>query len=85
MARRSAGRWLALTIAGVVLATAFRSQGPRVEAGLGGRFSHVSLVDGRGRPTTLRALSGSKALVVAFTGIDCPLANLYLARLAEQR
>ena len=39
--------------------------------------------DYRGRDTSLAEFGGSKAVVVAFLGTECPLAKLYAPRLEE--
>ena len=42
-----------------------------------------SLRDIRGLPRSLQEFSGSKAYVLAFLGVDCPLANQYVPRLKD--
>jgi peroxiredoxin len=52
---------------------------PRAER----KIDEFSLADYRGRMRSLKDWSDSKVIVVAFVGTECPLANLYLPRLAE--
>src|SRR5436309_435594 len=42
----------------------------------------ITLTDTAGRPQRLAALRGSHATVLAFVGVDCPVARLYGPRLA---
>lgn len=51
--------------------------------GIGRPVAAVTLRDAQGRTVALRDVAGGRAAVVAFTGTECPLANLYLPRLVE--
>jgi len=53
------------------------------EALIGKQIDGFSLHDFRGKVHALADYSDSKAVVVAFIGIECPLARLYAPRLAE--
>jgi len=51
---------------------------------LGQRVSGFTLPDAAtGKPVSLYGFRGKKAVVLAFLGTDCPVANLYAPRLAE--
>jgi peroxiredoxin len=49
---------------------------------VGAKVPDFRLIDAQGQTVSLAAQKG-KAVVVVFTGTQCPLANLYLPRLAE--
>jgi peroxiredoxin len=51
--------------------------------GIGRQVADFALPDALGRTVALRDLVGRRAVVVAFLGTECPLANLYLPRLVE--
>lgn len=48
-----------------------------------GRAVHFSLDDSRGQRVALDKLADKKVVVLAFLGVECPLAKLYASRLAE--
>ena len=50
---------------------------------VGQRMANFSLKDTEGTPVTLYGFRGKRAVVLAFTGIDCPIGNLYAPRLVE--
>jgi hypothetical protein len=41
------------------------------------------LIDAKGRVRTLATLAGPRATVLIFTGVDCPIGNLYMPRVSE--
>ncbi|MHC5541169.1 redoxin domain-containing protein, partial [Singulisphaera rosea] len=51
--------------------------------GVGQRVSNFSLNDNTGQPVSLYGFRGKKAVVLTFTGTDCPVGNLYIPRLVE--
>lgn len=53
-----------------------------IDRGIGQPISTAfQLTDIRGREVNLRQFLGRKALVVVFTGVDCPIGNLYMPTL----
>ncbi|MEJ7637849.1 MAG: redoxin domain-containing protein, partial [Singulisphaera sp.] len=46
-------------------------------------MANFSLKDTEGTPVTLYGFRGKRAVVLAFTGTDCPIGNLYAPRLVE--
>lgn len=50
---------------------------------IGATVSDVTIVDIHRRERSLEDSRGKKAVVVAFLGVDCPIANLYISRLNE--
>ena len=50
---------------------------------VGQRLASFSLKDANGKTVSLYGFRGKRAVVLAFLGIDCPVANLYAPRLAE--
>lgn len=71
---------IALSVAAIV---AHRMQRrPNLGPPIGERVDDFSLPATDGRPITLNgSLRGRRALVLVFTGIDCPVGNLYMPRL----
>ena len=53
------------------------------DAHVGRKIENFTLDDYRGRARSLADWSDAKLVVVAFLGTECPLANLYVPRLAE--
>ncbi len=79
-------RWLALllTIAAAGVPTSGRGAEPSpIDRGVGRRVADFTLRDPAGKPSSLYGFRGKKAGVIVFTGVDCPVAKLYMARLAE--
>jgi peroxiredoxin len=62
-----------------------RTRAKTLDRGLGQRMSEFVLVDIRTEKLVALAdyRGRAKAIVITFTGIDCPIGNLYLPRLAE--
>jgi peroxiredoxin len=52
-----------------------------VRGELGQRVPDFMLSDTSGKPVSLYGYAGQKAVVLAFTGTDCPVGNLYMPRL----
>jgi peroxiredoxin len=77
-ARRLACLW-GLLIASGLPASSPAAESPRV----GRKIEDFQLDDFRGRARSLADWKGSKLVVVAFLGTECPLANLYAPRLNE--
>ena len=46
-------------------------------------MANFTLKDTEGTPVTLYGFRGKRAVVLAFTGTDCPIGNLYVPRLVE--
>jgi peroxiredoxin len=65
-----------------VLCLSARPQDPPGSSRVGTKIAEFRLKDTHGQDVTLGGQKG-KAVVVLFTGTQCPLANLYLPRLAE--
>lgn len=71
---------LALSLA---LPAAARGGDESLGRGLGRRMANFTLKDTTGKPVSLYNFVGKKAVVLVFTGTDCPVGNLYLPRLVE--
>ncbi len=71
---------LSLFVAGCVCSVATLTA---AESSLGRKIDEFSLHDFRGKTHALQDYSDAKLLVVAFVGIECPLAKLYAPRLQE--
>jgi peroxiredoxin len=65
-----------------VLCLSARPGDPPASSRVGAKIADFRLKDSRGQAVALGDQKG-KAVVVVFTGTQCPLANLYLPRLAE--
>lgn len=50
---------------------------------LGRKIADFTLQDFRGKPHALADLAEKKAIVVAFVGVECPIAKLYASRLQQ--
>ncbi len=57
--------------------------GQAAEGQIGQQIADFQLNDARGAARNLTDWAGSKLVVVAFLGTECPLANVYVPRLAE--
>lgn len=53
------------------------------DRGVGHRVANFTLNDVAGQPVSLYGFYGKRAVVLAFLGTDCPVANLYAPRLTE--
>jgi peroxiredoxin len=74
----------ALILLGVVTSAGlYDFQAMAREAHVGRKVEEFSLHDCRGPVRSLKDWSDSKLIVVAFLGTECPLANVYVPRLAE--
>lgn len=73
---------LSLTLMGAACLAA-PSAGSAAEGPIGKKIEDFSLHDFRGKVHSLKDYADSKGVVVAFIGIECPLARLYAPRLAE--
>ena len=95
MSRRGGLRWLAGISAvglGLVAAGGFRwadrvagpgEPGAAMRRGIGQPIPDLPLRDAAtGRATSIHALRGRAATVLVFTGVDCPVGDLYMSRLA---
>ena len=77
-------RWAVLSLA--IIATTDPAPGAEplpADRGVGKRLADFILRDSAGKSVSLYGFRGKKAGVIVFTGVDCPLSNLYMARLAE--
>ena len=54
-----------------------------VDAGIGRAVADFTLADTSGRPVSLHDFQGKAAVVLVFMGVECPVGNLYMPRLAE--
>jgi|GEM_PF-89565 len=54
-----------------------------ITATVGDQVADVALKDHQGQPFSLAKHAAGKPVVLAFLGVECPLAKLYAARLAE--
>ncbi len=88
--RSGAVRGAQWVLAGVIVAGLARAdddarQAPaQIDRGVGAGVADFSLPDAvTGKPVALHDLTGKKAVVVVFTGVDCPVGNLYMPRLRE--
>jgi len=66
---------------GMVCVSAFDSMA--ADSPIGKKIENFSLHDYRGKVHSLSDYKDSKAVVVAFIGIECPLAKLYVSRLEQ--
>jgi peroxiredoxin len=55
---------------------------PRPEGAIGRRMADFKLPDASGKVVSLEGFRG-RVVVLVFTGIDCPIGNLYASRLSE--
>jgi peroxiredoxin len=81
------GRYLRRAV-GLLVVTAWTvplaaAESSPLARGVGRQVSDFTLKDLSGNPVRLYSFRGKKAVVLAFLGIDCPVANLYAPRLAE--
>ncbi len=94
IARRTIRRAVLLGVAASLLAVWFHHDWSKVPRDvfakrsesrkLGQRIQDVSLLDPLTETSvSMRRLQGQRATVIVFTGVDCPVSNLYLARLNE--
>ena len=75
--------FLAALAVAVVAGGAEAEEAP-IRRGLGERVADFTLPDARtGEPVSLHQLRGREAGVLVFLGVDCPIGNQYMARLAE--
>jgi peroxiredoxin len=77
--RQACSALVALT---TVLCLSARPGDPPASSRVGTKIADFRLPDTQGKPVAFADQKG-KAVVVLFTGTQCPLANLYLARMAE--
>ena len=68
---------------GTLLLWAVRPRLRQDDRTISGALAKATLVDPERRSVPLRKLLGRRATVLVFTGIDCPLGNLYMPRLEE--
>jgi len=82
---RNRDRWrLAGCLAlGVILATRALADEAPLGRGIGRQVPNFTLRDNKGQAVSLYGFFGKKAVVLVFTGIDCPVGNLYIPRLVE--
>jgi peroxiredoxin len=72
-----------LTVLAVLAAGAWAGELP-VDRGVGQGMPNFTLKDvATGEPVSLNGFRGKPALVLVFTGTDCPVSNLYAPRLVE--
>ncbi len=91
MSRRNAGRLATLAaLIGGVFAGAASARDDEEKAGrpidrmVGERVANFALTDvATGKRVALYGFYGKKAVVLVFTGVDCPVGNLYMPRLVE--
>ncbi len=77
-------RWAILLVGvAVLMAILARPNRVRLERGLGRYLVETTLRDPANRPVALTDYLGRRATVLVFTGIDCPIGDLYMPRLAE--
>lgn len=85
------GFWLAIGCLGTALACSLPAAAAEkvaadsnsAEPRLGATVTDFELKDCFGKPRTLQEFGDRKLLVLAFVGVECPLAKLYAPRLAE--
>jgi hypothetical protein len=79
-------RGAVVVVAGLLIGLILWSLRPRPRAAdreIGSALAKAALLDPAGRPVRRRSLLGRRATVLVFSGIDCPLGNLYMPHLAE--
>jgi peroxiredoxin len=76
---------LVRTLLVVVFVALAAPRGAAAESRLGAKIDDFTLRDYRGREHALSELAASRVVVVAFVGVECPLAKLYAPRLEELR
>jgi len=67
----------------VLSAASLRSDDSRETAPPDARLAAWPLVLPDGTPRVFREFAGSRATVIVFLGVDCPIGNLYMPRLSE--
>ncbi len=67
----------------LVSAAAFAVGAEKLPSPIGRKVADFSLADHRGRTWSLAEFRDSKAVVVLFTGVECPLAAAYAPRIQE--
>ena len=84
MAIRNARRRLLIPALMALAAGAIGAAEPApIARAVGQRMANFTLKDTEGTPVTLYGFRGKRAVVLAFTGTDCPIGNLYAPRLVE--
>jgi peroxiredoxin len=73
---------LALGLIGVMAFPSFGEDRP-VDVRIGKTMPNFTLEGVDGKPVTLYGFAGKPGAVIVFTGVDCPVGNLYLPRLIE--
>ena len=81
--RRFRSGFLALAVLAALGARMFRPHAATIDAGIGRPVADFTLADTSGRPVSLHGYQGKAAVVLVFTGTDCPVGNLYMPRLVE--
>ena len=74
---------LALVTCRASAAEAANDSGASAPASLGRQVANFTLADYRGKEVSLAEFKESKAVVLAFLGVECPLARAYAPRLTE--
>ena len=83
MAMRIAGRFGVGLILAILMGSASRAEEPPIDRGVGRAVSNFTLRDTAGKAVSLYDFRGKQAGVLVFTGVDCPVSALYMARLAD--
>ncbi len=81
--RRFRRSFLALAVLAALGAWMFRPHAVTIHAAIGRPVADFTLPDTLGHPVSLHGYQGKKAVVLAFMGTECPVGNLYMARLVE--
>jgi peroxiredoxin len=83
MLKRASALWIALGVFAAVCGLLPFSGADTGPANLGKKMADFSLKDTQGKPVSLAMFKDRKAVVVVFTGTECPINNSYMPRLAE--
>src|SRR5689334_12600967 len=67
----------------LLMITAAPPEKPLAPPAIGARVADFALRNIEGRQHSLSSYKGKTAIVIVFVGTECPLANLYLPRLAD--
>src|SRR6476469_3203470 len=72
---------ITLVLLAALAAAPLRAEQPKVD--IGKKIDNFTLRDFHGQPKSLDEIGKGKVVVLAFLGVECPLAKLYAPRLVE--
>src|SRR6516165_8704739 len=84
MSKRSIAAWVAITTLGVLSSSlVVTNAAEKLSANIGRKVANFALKDTRGQAVTLADFKDKRAIVVVFTGTECPINNAFMPRLVE--